>query len=106
MEKYIAYNGDEHEEFATIEEAKEWILESTKDTDNTWDERADCSYIAQILYTTELKTLDSAENYPCCKVPGETCREEEDHCSDCEESEPWPYSYDYTSDLIFVEKED
>lgn len=105
MEKYVAYNGGEHEEFVSIEEAKEWILESTKDDDNTWAESADCSYIAQVLFTTELKTSETAEDYPCCKVPGEICREEESYCKGCIESNPWPYTYDYTADLIFVERE-
>jgi len=89
MKKYLAFDGIncEHEEFETIEEAREYLEECFLDSDDGYHPDMDSCKIYELKETVSYDVIDKKENYKYIH--------EEDIPEDDEVSEAWPHNNDF-----------
>ena len=89
MKKYLAFDGinNEHEEFETIEEAREWLEELFLDAEQGYHPDTESCKIFELKEIIAIDLIDSQKNYKYLY--------EDDIPEDDKESEAWPYNTDF-----------
>ena len=89
MKKYLAFDGinGDHEEFDTIEEAREWLEDCFLSPDEGYHPDFASCKIYQLAETVECEVVDKKENYKYIY--------EDDIPEGDNESQAWPYSTDF-----------
>lgn len=89
MKRYLAFDGinGDHEEFDTIEEAREWLEDCFSSPDEGYHPDFQSCKIYQLAETVECEVVDKQENYKYIY--------EDDIPEGDNESQAWPYSTDF-----------
>ena len=89
MKKYLAFDGINggHEDFDTIEEAREWLEDCFLSPDEGYHPDFASCKIYQLAETVECEVVDKKENYKYIY--------EDDIPEGDNESQAWPYSTDF-----------
>jgi hypothetical protein len=89
MKRYLAFDGinGDHEEFDTIEEAREWLEDCFLSPGEGYHPDFQSCKIYQLAETVECEVVDKKENYKYM--------DEDDIPEGDNESQAWPYSTDF-----------